>query len=214
MDVTKAYSIAYKGLKNGRHDFAFDVDGSLFEAFESPEIRDGACRVRVGLTRSETMLRAEVAIEGYVVVACDRCLEDCRVPVAFEGELLVKFSDEIRDYDGEVMWLSPAETEVDLSQYIYESIVLSLPYQRVHPDGECDPGRPGPRVEPRGEPFGAGGAETAPGGGRRDARSLRNGIRDYVKLINSFAKWHILNTKSRRRDAIREEPTTRLSFRR
>ena len=31
MDVTKAYSIAYKGLKNGRHDFAFDVDGSLFE---------------------------------------------------------------------------------------------------------------------------------------------------------------------------------------
>ena len=139
MDVTKAYSIAYKGLKNGRHDFAFDVDGSLFEAFESPEIRDGACRVRVGLTRSETMLRAEVAIAGYAVVACDRCLEDCRVPVAFEGELLVKFSDEIRDYDGEVMWLSPAETEVDLSQYIYESIVLSLPYQRVHPDGECDP---------------------------------------------------------------------------
>ena len=24
-------------------------------------------------------------------------------------------------------------------QYIYESIVLSLPYRRVHPDGECDP---------------------------------------------------------------------------
>lgn len=139
MDVTKAYSIAYKGLKNGRHDFEFDVDGSLFEAFESPEIRDGACRVRVGLTRSETMLRAEVAIEGYVVVPCDRCLEDCRVPVAFEGELLVKFSDEIRDYDGEVLWLSPAETQVDLSQYIYESIVLSLPYQRVHPEGACDP---------------------------------------------------------------------------
>lgn len=139
MDVTKAYSIAYKGLKNGRHEFGFEVDGALFEAFESPEIRDGACRVRVALVRSETMLRAEVAIDGYVVVACDRCLEDCRVPVAFEGELLVKFSDEIRDYDGEVLWLSPAETEVDLSQYIYESIVLSLPYQRVHPEGACDP---------------------------------------------------------------------------
>ncbi len=139
MDVTKAYSIAYKGLKNGRHEFAFEVDGSLFEAFENPEIHDGACKVTVALTRSETMLRAEVAIEGYVVVACDRCLEDCRVPVAFAGELLVKFSDEIRDYDGEVLWLSPAETEVDLSQYIYESIVLSLPYQRVHPEGECDP---------------------------------------------------------------------------
>ena len=35
-----------------------------------------------------------------------------------------------------------------------------------------------------------------------------------IKLIIDNTKWHILNTKSRRRDAIREEPTTRLSFRR
>ena len=139
MDVTKAYSIAYKGLKNGRHDFAFDVDGSLFEAFESPEIRDGACRVRVGLTRSETMLRAEVAIEGYVVVACDRCLEDCRVPVAFEGELLVKFSDEIRDYDGEVMWLSPAETEVDRSQSSSRASCCRCPISACIPTGSAIP---------------------------------------------------------------------------
>ena len=36
------------------------------------------------------------------------------------------------------MWISPAEGEVSLAQYIYESIVLSLPYQRVRPEGECD----------------------------------------------------------------------------
>ena len=65
-------------------------------------------------------------------------LEDCRLPVAFDGTLLVRFSDEVADYDGEVMWISPAEGEVSLAQYIYESIVLSLPYQRVHPEGECD----------------------------------------------------------------------------
>lgn len=139
MDVTKIYSIAYKGLKNGPHDYAFKVGKELFEAFESAEIRDGDCDAAVTLLRSETMLELTVAIDGYVVVACDRCLEDCRVPIRFEGTLLVKFSDEIREYDGEVLWLSPAESEVDLSQYIYESIVLSLPYQRVHPDGECDP---------------------------------------------------------------------------
>ena len=28
---------------------------------------------------------------------------------------------------------------MDLTQYIYESSVLSLPYQRVHPEGECNP---------------------------------------------------------------------------
>ena len=59
---------------------------------------------------------------------------------AFRGHLTVKFSDgETDEYDGEMMWISPSESEVDLAQYIYESIVLSLPYQRVHPEGECDP---------------------------------------------------------------------------
>ena len=40
---------------------------------------------------------------------------------------------------GEVLWLSPSEEKLDLTQYIYESIVLSLPYQRVHPEGQCNP---------------------------------------------------------------------------
>ena len=82
------------------------------------------------------MLSLQTVIRGTVTVACDRCLEDCRLPVAFDGTLLVRFSDEVADYDGEVMWISPAEGEVSLAQYIYESIILSLPYQRVHPEGE------------------------------------------------------------------------------
>lgn len=139
MDVAQPYSIAYKGLKPGPHDFDFRVGGGLFEAFPVTEIRGGDCNVRVQVERSETQLALDVTIEGYVVVACDRCLDDVRVPVSYQGRLLVKFSDEIREYDGEVMWLSPVENEVDLTQYIYESIVLALPYQRVHPEGECDP---------------------------------------------------------------------------
>lgn len=139
MDVTKRYSIAYKGLKNGLHTFHFDVNGELFAAYESPEIKDGKCDVTVDLERSESMLALTVSIVGSVVVECDRCLEDCRIPIDYCGRLMVKFSDEIREYDGEVMWLSPAEGEVDLSQYFYESIVLSLPYQRVHPEGACNP---------------------------------------------------------------------------
>ena len=139
MEVAQRYSIAWKGLKNGRHDFRFEVDKALFEAFESTEIKDGRCEVSVGVDRSEKQLTLDVGITGHVVVECDRCLEDCRIPVDYDGRLLVRFSDEEREYDGDVLWLSPVEDEVDLMQYIYESIVLSLPYQRVHPEGECNP---------------------------------------------------------------------------
>ena len=139
MGVNKRYTIAYKGLKLGSHEFRFEVDGSLFEEFESTEIKDGDCEVTVALERGEAMITLDVTVDGSVVVECDRCLEDCRIPVYYQGQLLVKFSDEVHEYDGEILWLLPAEDEIDLKQYIYESIVLALPYQRVHPEGECNP---------------------------------------------------------------------------
>ena len=78
-------------------------------------------------------------IRGEVAVECDRCLEDCTIPVHFDGELVVHISEQADEYDGENMWVSPEEEDIGLMQYIYESIVLSLPYRRVHPDGGCNP---------------------------------------------------------------------------
>ena len=34
MEIAKRYSIAYKGLKNGHHEFDFKVDDAFFEAME------------------------------------------------------------------------------------------------------------------------------------------------------------------------------------
>jgi len=140
MDVVQSYSIAYKGLKTGIHDFRFEVGKALFEAFESSDIKDGNCVAEVRMDRQETMLQLNVRIRGDVTVPCDRCLEDCHIPIDYDADLIVKFSDEVHDdFDGEVMWLLTGEDELNLAQYIYESVVLSLPYQRVHPEGECDP---------------------------------------------------------------------------
>ncbi len=139
MEVVKRYTIPYKGLKNGVHDFEFEVNTSLFEHFNYQDIKECKCLAKVEVDRSETMLKLYVEIEGEVVVECDRCLEDCNLEVDYADELLVKFSSTEDEFDGEVMWLSPAEDFVDLGLYIYESILLSLPYNRVHEDGECDP---------------------------------------------------------------------------
>ena len=139
MEQIGLYKIAYKGLKVGSYDFDFKVDNTLFEAFEAEEIKGGSCNVQVKLTRTEAMLELNIAINGEVICECDRCLEDCPIAIDYNDNLLVKFSDETDYYDGEVMWISPAEDIVDLTQYIYESIVLSLPYSRVHQDGECNP---------------------------------------------------------------------------
>ena len=47
---------------------------------------------------------------------------------------------ETNNSDGDILWISPADDTLDLGQYLYESIMLSLPFQRVHPDiRNCNP---------------------------------------------------------------------------
>lgn len=139
------YTLKFKGLSVGTHHFEYTVDDAFFAAFETSEIHRGDVKVALDVDRQSSMLTFDFRMTGDVEVTCDRCLGEFRMPVAYTGRLLVKFVEEApEESDGEVLWLHPSETEVDLAQYIYESIVLSLPYQRVHPldaagNPTCDP---------------------------------------------------------------------------
>lgn len=132
MDILNTYSIPWKGLSNGNHRFDFVMETPFFEAFEETEITNGVVRATIDLQKAASMLVLDVCLEGEVTVPCDRCLADLALPVHYEGQLTVKFSDEISDYDGDIMWIHPSEGELNLAQYLYESIVLSLPYRRIH----------------------------------------------------------------------------------
>ena len=132
------YSIDYMSLPNGLHTFDFEVDDTLFSDMESNEIKGGNCKVHACLNCSDSKLDVNIVISGSVIVECDRCLEDCNIPVDFSGLLTVRFSDLQHDYDGDVMWIAKGD-QLSLKQYIYESIVISLPYRRVHEEGGCNP---------------------------------------------------------------------------
>lgn len=132
MNILKEYNIPWKGLSNGSHHFDFDVDDRFFGAFNDSEIKGGSLQVEVNLDKSATMLLLDISIDGEVTVACDRCLGSVELPVEYDGELKVKFSEEIQEYDGDILWISSADGEISLADYIYESIVLNLPYQKVH----------------------------------------------------------------------------------
>lgn len=130
--ASNRYTIPFKGLKNGVHRFDFEVDDAFFGEYEGSGIKGGHASVEVVLDKGASALQLSFVIDGEVTVECDRCLDDLVLPIHYEGELKVTLSDEAGIYDGQQMWISPAEDEVDIRQYIYESIVLSLPYSRVH----------------------------------------------------------------------------------
>lgn len=132
MDILDRYNIPWKGLSNGSHRFDFDMGDAFFKAFGDSVVSGGQLHAEVDANKSASMLVLNVSIHGEVNTQCDRCLGDLSFPVDYEGVLTVRFSDETDEYDGDVMWLSPSQSEVPLAQYLYESIILSLPYQRVH----------------------------------------------------------------------------------
>ena len=48
--------------------------------------------------------------------------------------LVVKFGEEYNDDDEELLILPHGEHQLEIAQYLYELIVLSIPAKRVHPD--------------------------------------------------------------------------------
>jgi uncharacterized metal-binding protein YceD (DUF177 family) len=134
------YKLTFKGLNPGKHTFTFDIDDLFFALFEGSEIEHGRLFAEIVMEKHAALLQLDVKIAGKVKVECDRCLDELDVPVNYEGRLLVKFGKATNaiDADDEIMMLDPAEDEIDLSQFMFDSINVNLPLQRIHPEGLCN----------------------------------------------------------------------------
>jgi uncharacterized protein len=129
------YIIAYKGLREGSHDFIFNIGKSFLEKHEFLEARDGKLSAKVNMVKETTQLSFSITINGFIEVQCDRCLDFFPLEIHFKGNLYTKFSGKAEEYDGDVIVLDPEEGEIDLRQYIFESIGLCIPYRKIHPPG-------------------------------------------------------------------------------
>ena len=121
----KSIIIPLGGWAAGERTFRFRADSEFFQTFDNTEILNADVEVEIRVVKEGAKAEAELHLGGIVTVPCDRCLEPLQVPVeedpseVFETELLTQ--------------------DWDLSQAVYDYICLSLPMQRVHPEGECNP---------------------------------------------------------------------------
>ena len=140
MNTNKDYVIPFKGYKTGVHELEFPIDDALLESVGDEEMIGAEAVAKVTMTKGASLLTLDVTVSGEVTVECDRCLDPLRLPVEIEDTLVVKFSEDEEGFDGEVMWLNPADAELDMREWLYETVLLALPYQRVHESiEECNP---------------------------------------------------------------------------
>lgn len=133
MKVNKDFLIPFVGLKQGKHQFEFDIDKKFFDDFSFDEYNSVNVKVNLVLEKKSTMLELGFKHKGTVNVPCDISNEDFDLPVKGNLNLIVKFGDEYNDDNDEMLVLPHGEYQVDVSQYIYEMIVLSVPLKRVNP---------------------------------------------------------------------------------
>jgi uncharacterized protein len=129
------YDVEFRGLKEGLHEFEFEIQDSFFEHFEQAMVNKGDVHVKVKLEKRSSFLKLYIIIKGWLELTCDRCLELYKQDIKQKSELYVKFGENVYE-DDEVIWISPDEHKLNLAQLIYEYIVLSMPMKHVHPDNK------------------------------------------------------------------------------
>ncbi|MFV5686628.1 YceD family protein [Flavobacterium sp. GB2R13] len=133
MNKTKEYLIPFVGLKLGKHQFEYQISNAFFEIFDYNEFQNSDIKVNVVLEKKSTMLELSLKHKGTVNVPCDLTSEDFDLPIKGKMKLVVRFGEMYNNDNEELLILPHGEFEMDIAQYIYEMIVLSVPLRRVHP---------------------------------------------------------------------------------
>jgi len=131
--MDKTYNIPFVGLKEGKHQFDFVIDNKFFETYKYDEILDADMNVHLDFVKKSTLLELNFNAKGTIKVACDLTNEHYNEGIESSLDIVVKFGNEFNNEDEEILIIPHSEFQLDVSQFIYEMIVLAIPTKKVHP---------------------------------------------------------------------------------
>lgn len=133
MNKKKEYLIPFIGLKLGKHHFEYQIDNTFFEIFDYHEYINSEIKVTVVLEKKSTIMELNFKHKGVVNVPCDMTNEEFDLPIEGNMKLIVRFGDTFNNDNEELLIIPHGEFQIDIAQYIYEMIALSVPLRRIHP---------------------------------------------------------------------------------
>ncbi|WP_293896856.1 DUF177 domain-containing protein [Sporocytophaga sp.] len=133
MKGLRTFDIDIVSLSNAKHYYDYTLDSTFFENFEDSLLEKGQLKAAVMLNKSETMIQATIAVEGWVELICDRSLDPFEYQINTNDQIIFKYGKEYAEISEEIITI-PFETQkLNLSQFIYEFIGLAVPMKKLHP---------------------------------------------------------------------------------
>ena len=127
------FVIPFKGLKEKKHQFEYKISQEFFEFYQYDDVSNADITLHLDFNKKSTLIEVHFMSKGTIEVSCDLTNEPYWQPIKAELDLVIKFGDAYNDEDIDILILPHGEYEVDLSQYIYEMIVLAIPTKKIYP---------------------------------------------------------------------------------
>jgi uncharacterized protein len=133
METLQVPIINIQHLKNTIHLYKYHVSDVFLDNFPYSEIEKANIDTNISVEKSETILRVNVIIEGFVTLVCDRSLDEFDHKIEIKENIVYQFAEKTEWIEDNLTLLGYDTTEIDLSQLIYELIQISIPMKKIHP---------------------------------------------------------------------------------
>jgi uncharacterized metal-binding protein YceD (DUF177 family) len=132
----REFEIAFVGLKPGIHEFSYMLDDKFFIEKGAQDFANAKANVKLSLEKNTGFMLLKFEVGGKADVTCDRCGNPLMMELWDEFKMLVKLVDNpdemnLQEEDPDVFYLSRTESHLDVSDWIYEFVMLSVPMQRM-----------------------------------------------------------------------------------
>lgn len=136
MSNRREFEIAFVGLKPGVHEYQYRLDDRFFEDFGDQDFQQTGATVKLLLEKNSNFMRLRFEIGGKVEVTCDRCSNELPIQLFDEFTITVKMIDnpEVmneQEEDPDIFYITRGESHLDVKNWLYEFVNLSIPMQRT-----------------------------------------------------------------------------------
>ena len=136
MGSKRMFEIAFVGLKPGIHEFNYELDAEFFKEKTGENIDEIVANVKLTLDKNNGFMILKFIVGGNAAVNCDRCGNPLKVDLWDEFNMVVKLTEDPQkandeEEDADVFYIAKSESHIEVSDWLYEFAMLSIPMQHV-----------------------------------------------------------------------------------
>ena len=157
------YDIVFSGLKEGEHNYVFNISDTFLKNFGFNELNNVDIKVNSIFVKKNSLMELSLNGKGSYVLTCDISNEEFLYKVDSKLNYIIKFGENYNDDNDQFVIIPHNSYKFNIAKTIYEMVVLSIPQKKLHPgviDGslnsktvkilnELSPGAKKSKLDPR-----------------------------------------------------------------